>query len=92
MLRNLANAVVHLPGTKQKGKLQGEEGTGNKIAPSSSEDKRANIKQKWSVSRFLFLSVLTYLEGRLCRVIPYAIGRRIVSGFLLSLIENDSSE
>lgn len=87
-LRKLVSKVI--PDIELSGRSQKEIGTGSKIVPSSSK-KETKTNRKWSVGGFLLSSVLAYLNGRLCRRIPNPITRRIVSGFMLSFVDNDSS-
>eukprot|EP00268_Persea_americana_P036762 TRINITY_DN3627_c0_g1_i6.p1 TRINITY_DN3627_c0_g1~~TRINITY_DN3627_c0_g1_i6.p1 ORF type:complete len:286 (+),score=36.22 TRINITY_DN3627_c0_g1_i6:363-1220(+) len=87
-LRKLVSKVI--PDIELSGRSQKEIGTGSKIVPSSSK-KETKTNRKWSVGGFLLSSVLAYLNGCLCRRIPNPITRRIVSGFMLSFVDNDSS-
>ncbi|CAN6447187.1 unnamed protein product [Victoria cruziana] len=54
-------------------------------------DKGKKVGRKQALGKFVLSSVLAYIDGRLCRCIPNTIARRIVSGFLLSFLdENDT--
>ncbi|KAJ6838055.1 uncharacterized protein M6B38_321965 [Iris pallida] len=48
--------------------------------------------RKWAVGRFVFSGMVAYLDGRLCRHIPNPIARRIVSGFLLSYLDDKNDK
>eukprot|EP00268_Persea_americana_P036760 TRINITY_DN3627_c0_g1_i4.p1 TRINITY_DN3627_c0_g1~~TRINITY_DN3627_c0_g1_i4.p1 ORF type:complete len:507 (+),score=82.61 TRINITY_DN3627_c0_g1_i4:854-2374(+) len=90
MLRKQANKLI--AGTKWKGKSVAAEGAGSEIVVSSSQEKKqGKINLNRGVTKFLLSGVVAYIDGRLCRCIPNAIARRIVSGFLLSFLDTDSS-
>ncbi|ONK74620.1 uncharacterized protein A4U43_C03F8360 [Asparagus officinalis] len=55
---------------------------------ASSGGSQQNSSKKWAVGKFVFSGMIAYLDGRLCRHIPNPIARRIVSGFLLSYLDN----
>ncbi|XP_031479491.1 uncharacterized protein LOC116250167 isoform X3 [Nymphaea colorata] len=58
--------------------------------PAPLDEDKQEASRKQALGKFVLLSVLAYIDGRLCRCIPNAIARRIVSGFLLSFLdEND---
>ncbi|XP_059063303.1 uncharacterized protein LOC131071412 isoform X3 [Cryptomeria japonica] len=66
----------------------------NKGLPSGSDSpnvKKSKEKEKRSprivLTNFILSSAVAYADGRLCRHIPNAIVRQIVSGFLLSFVE-----
>lgn len=92
MLRKQANKLI--AGTNWKGKSVEAEGAGSEIVLSSSsqEKKQGIINLNRGVGKFLLSGVVAYIDGRLCRCIPNAIARRIVSGFMLSFLDKDSSE
>uniref|UniRef100_A0A7C9A835 Uncharacterized protein n=1 Tax=Opuntia streptacantha TaxID=393608 RepID=A0A7C9A835_OPUST len=46
---------------------------------------------RWGIGRFVLSAMVAYVDGRLCRHIPHPIARRIVSGFLLSFLDNKES-
>jgi len=48
---------------------------------------KVNIIQKWGIARFVMSGLLAYIDGRLCRSIPNPVVRRVVSGFMLSYID-----
>lgn len=58
------------------------------VSPSSSGTGQEKFSLQWTVGKFVFSGIIAYLDGRLCRNIPNPIARRIVSGFLLSYIDN----
>lgn len=47
---------------------------------------------KWGITKFVLSGILAYIDGRLCRCIPNAVARRIVSGFLLSFLDTDNDQ
>ncbi|KAL4568657.1 hypothetical protein LXL04_024272 [Taraxacum kok-saghyz] len=47
---------------------------------------------KWGVGRFVFAGMVAYIDGRLCRCIPNPVARRIVSGFVLSFLDNNDGK
>lgn len=68
-------------GTRWKWKfLNDGEASADRSLPKSS--------RKWAVGKFIFSGMIAYLDGRLCRHIPNPIARRIVSGFLISYLDN----
>lgn len=74
-----------------RGKKTSESDSGETIVPSSiCEKKGIKLNIKWGVQKFVFSGVVAYLDGRLCRRIPNAVVRRIVSGFLLSLLDDNN--
>lgn len=54
-------------------------------------DKKPKGKFVWTmgIGKFMLNGILAYLDGMLCRYISIPIIRRIVSGFLLTLLDND---
>ncbi|ONM01743.1 hypothetical protein ZEAMMB73_Zm00001d030935 [Zea mays] len=70
-------------------KPTGEEVEGDSPASGGVLCKRNRL---WTVGRFAVSGMVAYVDGRLCRHIPNPIARRIVSGFLLSFIENRGNE
>ncbi|KAK1274859.1 hypothetical protein QJS04_geneDACA016071 [Acorus gramineus] len=72
----------------QAGRLCG--GIGLRMRPEKdkgTQDKLEKLNKKWVVGKFVLSGMVAYVDGRLCRYIPNAIARRIVSGFLLSFLE-----
>lgn len=47
---------------------------------------------KWGVGRFVFAGMVAYVDGRLCRCIPNPVARRIVSGFVLSFLDQNNNK
>ena len=47
---------------------------------------------KWGVGKFVLSGVVAYIDGRLCRSIPNPVARRIVSGFLLTFLDQSTDE
>jgi len=66
-----------------------DEGEGDS---SSSDGVLCKRNRLWTVGRLAVSGMVAYVDGRLCRHIPNPIARRIVSGFLLSFIENRGNE
>ncbi|XP_010255035.1 PREDICTED: uncharacterized protein LOC104595825 isoform X2 [Nelumbo nucifera] len=60
----------------------------------SNDKEKQEVKRnlKWGISKFIFSGMIAYIDGRLCRCIPNAIVRRIVSGFLLSFLDKKDSD
>ncbi|KAF6166527.1 hypothetical protein GIB67_005389 [Kingdonia uniflora] len=80
---------------KLKGIVQRKGNDDKSIVPtSSSSDEKQTVKlnMKRGVRKFVLSGIVAYIDGRLCRCIPNAIARRIVSGFLLSLLEKKDGE
>lgn len=64
------------------------ESSGEKaLAPTSTGEER-KTSWRWGIGKFVFSGIVAYVDGRLCRCIPNPIVRRVVSGFLLSYLEN----
>ncbi|KAL5715065.1 hypothetical protein ACHQM5_016944 [Ranunculus cassubicifolius] len=64
-------------------------------APMPEEEEKKGgfrVNLKWGVRKFVFSGLVAYIDGRLCRSIPNALARRIVSGFLLSLLDDDRTQ
>uniref|UniRef100_A0A0D9Y124 Vacuolar protein sorting-associated protein 13 VPS13 adaptor binding domain-containing protein n=1 Tax=Leersia perrieri TaxID=77586 RepID=A0A0D9Y124_9ORYZ len=86
MLHREASKAIAGVVSKAK-KPTGDEGDGESSS-SSSIGALARRSRVWTVGRFAISGVVAYIDGRLCRHIPNPIARRIVSGFLLSFIDN----
>lgn len=80
MLRKHANRVTSGISWKWNSKDEGER---------SSDETQQRSSRRWAVGRFVFSGMIAYMDGRLCRHIPNPIARRIVSGFLLSFLDNN---
>ncbi|KAH0971337.1 hypothetical protein GBA52_023493 [Prunus armeniaca] len=53
---------------------------------------RVKFAWKWGIGKFLLSGIVAYIDGRLCRCIPNPVARRIVSGFLLTFLDNKNNE
>lgn len=60
--------------------------------PKEDEQIKVKFAWKWGISKFVLSGVVAYVDGRLCRCIPNPVARRIVSGFLLSFLDNNKGE
>lgn len=56
------------------------------------DKQKAEFVWKWAISKFVLSGIVAYIDGRLCRGIPNPVARRIVSGFLLSFLDNNDKE
>ncbi|WOH10040.1 hypothetical protein DCAR_0729501 [Daucus carota subsp. sativus] len=87
-LRKQAGKVT----TKIKLKEKLEVTDGKPIADASvGQEHKGKGKVMWrfGIGRFVLSGIIAYLDGRLCRRIPNPIARRIVSGFLLTLLDQN---
>lgn len=89
-LRRQAGKVMKRVKVKEKS----ESSNGNETAlvlPASSggEGQKPKLTWRWGIGKFIFSGIVAYVDGRLCRCIPNPIARRVVSGFLLSFLENE---
>lgn len=94
-LRRQTKKLLHTSDSNEKSTA--EEPSQNRMevalprASKSHKDEEDMERKKQSprhaVGGFLLSSAVAYIDGRLCRRIPNAIVRRIVSGFLLSFVE-----
>lgn len=62
------------------------------LAKPKADKNRLKFIWKWGIGKFVFSGIVAYVDGRLCRCIPNPVARRIVSGFLLSFLDNNSKE
>lgn len=53
---------------------------------------RVKFAWKWGIGKFVLSGIVAYIDGRLCRCIPNPVARRIVSGFLLTFLDNKNNE
>ncbi|CAL0312729.1 unnamed protein product [Lupinus luteus] len=53
---------------------------------------KGNFIRKWGIGKFILSGLLAYIDGRLCRSIPNPVARRVVSGFLLSFIDQNDDK
>ncbi|KAI4327520.1 hypothetical protein L6164_019969 [Bauhinia variegata] len=76
--------------------LKGESKDGNEVVEpgNSSHNKEQKLKiiWKWGIGKFVFSGILAYIDGRLCRCIPNPVARRVVSGFVLSYIDQNDDK
>lgn len=85
---------------KQSGKVIGrikwreeEQADGERAAPESSgEQQKVKLIWRWGLGKFVLSGIVAYIDGRLCRNIPHPLARRIVSGFLLSFLDQSDDE
>ncbi|XVE87220.1 hypothetical protein DITRI_Ditri18aG0098600 [Diplodiscus trichospermus] len=64
----------------------------NDDAEASAPEKTGQVQEvrfiwKWGIAKFVLSGILAYIDGRLCRSIPNPVARRVVSGFLLSFLD-----
>lgn len=89
-------ALKFTAGLRQKGKSVDNNNNNNdtKSNVPTPADKNGNWKlnMKSGLQKFVFSGLVAYIDGRLCRCIPNAIARRIVSGFLLSLLDDNDNK
>lgn len=92
MLRKQTTKAIG--GIKLNLKMRSEESksgiTVSSSTPDAKEAKKNGSFWKWGLNKFILSGVVAYVDGRLCRHIPHPIARRIVSGFLISFLDNNS--
>ena len=75
--------------------IKPESDSGRSIVPASSAEEVAKGKFIWKwgsgIGKFVLSAIVAYIDGRLCRSIPNPVARRIVSGFLLTFLDNNNS-
>ncbi|KAE9614347.1 putative vacuolar protein sorting-associated protein [Lupinus albus] len=54
--------------------------------------RKGNFIRNWGIGKFILSGLLAYIDGRLCRSIPNPVARRVVSGFLLSFIDQNDDK
>lgn len=94
-LRTQTKKILHVNDSNKKSTAEEPSQDRKEVALSraikSHKDKENMEQEKQSprhaLGSFLISSAVAYIDGRLCRHIPNAIVRRIVSGFLLSFVE-----
>ncbi|XP_022751328.1 uncharacterized protein LOC111300016 isoform X3 [Durio zibethinus] len=59
------------------------------IPANTGEMQKVRFIWKWGIGKFVLSGILAYIDGRLCRSIPNPVVRRIVSGFLLSFLDQN---
>lgn len=87
--KGVARIVVRIPWNKESNSDSQE--TNLSLVPTGKVPKGKFI---WTmgIGKFMLSGILAYIDGTLCRNIPCPIVRRIVSGFLLSLLDNNDKE
>lgn len=87
--KGVARIVVRIPWNKESNSDSQE--TNLSLVPTGKLPKGKFI---WTmgIGKFMLSGILAYIDGTLCRNIPCPIVRRIVSGFLLSLLDNNDKE
>ncbi|KAF9604152.1 hypothetical protein IFM89_002827 [Coptis chinensis] len=91
-IRMLRKQVTKLMANAKWKKNSGGDSEKGIVPVTTSGKQRIKVNIKWGVRKFIFSGVVAYLDGRLCRCIPNTVVRRIVSGFLLSLLDDESSK
>lgn len=62
------------------------------LAKPKADKHKLKFIWKWGIGKFVLSGIVAYVDGRLCRCIPNPVARRIVSGFLLSFLDNNGKE
>lgn len=62
------------------------------VPATSGEEQKVKFVWKWRIGKFVLSGIVAYIDGRLCRNIPNPLARRIVSGFLLSFLDQSDDE
>ncbi|KAL0450266.1 UNVERIFIED_CONTAM: hypothetical protein Slati_1583000 [Sesamum latifolium] len=89
LLRKQSGKVISR--IKWKGKAKADEEKA--IVPSTGgEEQKVKLIWKWGIGKFVLSGIVAYVDGRLCRNIPNPLARRIVSGFLLSFLDQSDDE
>lgn len=89
MLRRQANKFIRRIKWKQQSEASDR---APDSANSSQQEHKASFIRKWGLSKFVISGILAYIDGRLCRCIPNPVARRVVSGFLLSYIDQNDDK
>uniref|UniRef100_A0A7N0RDR0 Vacuolar protein sorting-associated protein 13 VPS13 adaptor binding domain-containing protein n=1 Tax=Kalanchoe fedtschenkoi TaxID=63787 RepID=A0A7N0RDR0_KALFE len=92
MLRKQTNKL--LGGIRLSLKVKKDEASSRTEAPSTTtinKEESGGSIWKWGLNKFVLSGMVAYIDGRLCRHIPNPIARRIVSGFLLSFLDNSDN-
>ncbi|XP_052203810.1 uncharacterized protein LOC127809144 isoform X3 [Diospyros lotus] len=78
---------------RMKGKKKSVGDDQKAIIPATAiQGQKMKLSWKWGIGKFVLSGVLAYVDGRLCRSIPHPVARRIVSGFLLSFVDQNNNE
>lgn len=89
MLRRQANKFI----VRIKWEKRSEDSSHADVpADSNQKVQKVNFIRKWGIGKFVLSALLAYIDGRLCRSIPNPVARRVVSGFLLSYIDQKDDE
>jgi hypothetical protein len=90
MLRKQANKYI--ANFKWNRKSDGDNHNAVVPANPTKDDQKVKFIWKWGIGQFVLSGIVAYIDGRLCRSIPNPLARRIVSGFLLTFLDNNNSE
>ncbi|XP_062102259.1 uncharacterized protein LOC133812291 isoform X2 [Humulus lupulus] len=89
-LRKEANKFIS--GVKQKIDTDSENIKAITLENSPEVQEKVKFVWKWGVGKFVLSGIVAYIDGRLCRRIPNPVARRIVSGFLLTFLDQNTDE
>ena len=89
MLRRKTNKFIFSINSKRHSEV-GDHAVDSK--KSSPYVQKMQFIWKWGIGKFVLSGILAYIDGRLCRCIPNPLARRVVSGFLLSYIDQKEDE
>ncbi|XP_022977391.1 uncharacterized protein LOC111477741 isoform X1 [Cucurbita maxima] len=90
MLRKgVKQIVVRIPKNKESNS-DGQES--NLSLVPTGKGRKGKFIWTMGIGKFMLSGMLAYIDGRLCRNIPHPIARRIVSGFLLTLLDSNDKE
>ncbi|KAL7101240.1 hypothetical protein ACP275_08G043400 [Erythranthe tilingii] len=92
VLRKQSGKVVGRIGWKGKHKADEETAIVPVPPVGPIEEQKVKLVWKWGIGRFVLSGIVAYVDGRLCRNIPNPLARRIVSGFLLSFLDQNDDE
>ncbi|KAK7251111.1 hypothetical protein RIF29_34030 [Crotalaria pallida] len=90
ILRRQANKFISNIEWKKQSEVNNQEDV--PAADSSQQVQKANFIRKLGIGKFVLSGLLAYIDGRLCRSIPHPVARRVVSGFLLSFIDQNNDK
>ncbi|KAK7263059.1 hypothetical protein RJT34_30643 [Clitoria ternatea] len=88
ILRKQANKIVFSIKREKKSEVGGNAD----IEANKRQKGKVSFIRKWGIGKFVLSGLLAYIDGRLCRGIPNPVARRVVSGFLLSYIDQNDGE
>ncbi|KAL3616453.1 hypothetical protein CASFOL_039843 [Castilleja foliolosa] len=77
---------------KWKEKSKADEEDKAIVSATNGEEQKVSLVWKWGIGKFFLSGIVAYIDGRLCRNIPNPLARRIVSGFLLSFLDQSDDE